>query len=46
MFDPTEVARRQRLFEINEDAGEREELEKQYGEVWNTWSYSTQALAT
>jgi len=34
--DPTEVARRQRQFEINDDPGERSRLEAQYGQVWDT----------
>lgn len=36
MTDSTEAARRQRLAEINTDAGERAALEAQYGQVWNT----------
>lgn len=34
--DPTEEARRQRLAEINSEAGERAELEARYGQVWDT----------
>lgn len=36
MHDPTEQARRQRLAEINSEAGERAELETRYGQVWDT----------
>ncbi len=36
MSDPTEVARRERLAEINSEPGSREALEAQYGKVWNT----------
>jgi hypothetical protein len=36
MSDPTEVARRERLAEINAEPGSREALEVQYGQVWNT----------
>jgi hypothetical protein len=36
MHDPTEQARRQRLAEINSEAGERAELEARYGQVWDT----------
>lgn len=36
MIDATESARRQRLVEINTEAGERSALEARYGEVWDT----------
>ncbi|MBX7102593.1 MAG: hypothetical protein K1X57_00830 [Gemmataceae bacterium] len=36
MTDSTEAARRQRLAEINTEAGERPALEAQYGQVWDT----------
>ncbi len=36
MTDPTETARRQRLAEINTEAGERAALEARYGQVWDT----------
>ena len=36
MHDPTEGARRQRLREINAEAGERAEMERRYGQVWTT----------
>jgi hypothetical protein len=36
MTDPTEDLRRQRLAEINAEAGSREALEARYGKVWNT----------
>lgn len=36
MHDPTENVRRQRLAEINSEAGERAELEQRYGAVWDT----------
>ena len=36
MSDPTEIIRRQRLYEINAEPGSREALEAQYGEVWDT----------
>jgi hypothetical protein len=36
MNDPTEMARRERLAEINADPGSREALEAQYGQVWDT----------
>ena len=36
MNDPTEVARRERLAEINAEPGSREALEAQYGQVWDT----------
>jgi hypothetical protein len=34
--DPTEAPRRARVAEINVVPGSREELEAQYGYVWNT----------
>ena len=34
--DVTEVARRERLAEINAVPGNREALETQYGQVWDT----------
>ncbi len=34
--DPTEAIRRERLAEINADAGSREALENQYGQIWDT----------
>ena len=36
MTDPTEVARRERLAEINAEPGSRAALEAQYGEVYDT----------
>ena len=36
MSDPTEAARRERLAEINAEQGNREALESQYGQVWDT----------
>ena len=36
MSDETEQIRRQMVQEINENAGERTELEGRYGQVWNT----------
>jgi hypothetical protein len=36
MNDPTEPARRQRLKEINTEAGDRAALEARYGQVWDT----------
>ena len=36
MSDPTESTRRAQVEEINSNAGEREELEKRYGKVWDT----------
>jgi hypothetical protein len=36
MADPTEQARRQRLVEINAEAGDRAALEARYGRVWDT----------
>lgn len=36
MTDPTESIRRERLAEINTEPGSREELEAQYGQIWNT----------
>ena len=35
MNDPTEVARRERLAEINAEPGSREALEAQHGQVWD-----------
>lgn len=35
-IDPTEQPRRERLAEINSEAGERAALEERYGQVWNT----------
>lgn len=34
--DPTEESRRQRIVEINNEPGERAELEARYGQVWDT----------
>lgn len=34
--DPTEAIRREEQRELNQNVGEREELEKRYGRVWNT----------
>ena len=36
MTDETEQVRRQMVQEINSNAGEREELEGRYGQVWDT----------
>jgi hypothetical protein len=36
MTDPTESARRQMLVQINTDAGSREALEANHGQVWDT----------
>lgn len=36
MSDPTEGIRRQMVAEINAKEAGREELEKEYGQVWNT----------
>jgi hypothetical protein len=36
MNDPTEVARRERLAEINAEPGSRKALEAEYGQVWDT----------
>lgn len=36
MHDETEAARRQRLAEINTDAGDRTALEARHGQVWDT----------
>lgn len=36
MHDETEAIRRQMVKEINSNPGEREELEKKYGQVWDT----------
>ena len=34
--DPTESIRRERLNEINAEAGSRQALEARYGQVWDT----------
>jgi hypothetical protein len=36
MTDPTETIRRSLVQQINSDAGDRERLEAQYGQVWDT----------
>ena len=36
MTDPTEPIRRERLAEINAEAGGREALEVEHGQVWDT----------
>jgi hypothetical protein len=36
MADPTEDLRRERLAEINAEPGNREALEAQFGQVWDT----------
>jgi len=36
MIDETETTRRQRLVEINAEAGERAALEARYGQLWDT----------
>jgi hypothetical protein len=36
MNDPTEAARRERLAEINAEPGNREALELEHGQVWDT----------
>ena len=36
MSDPTETIRRSMVQQINMDAGERERLEAQHGQVWDT----------
>lgn len=36
MTDETEHVRRQMVADINSNAGEREELESRYGQVWDT----------
>lgn len=36
MSDETEALRRQRLVEINSEAGDRTALEAKYGQVWDT----------
>lgn len=36
MTDETESIRRQMVSEINANAGPREDLERQHGQVWNT----------
>lgn len=36
MSDDTEALRRQRLVEINGEAGDRAALEARYGQVWDT----------
>lgn len=36
MSDETEALRRERLAEINSEPGNREALEGQYGQVWDT----------
>ena len=36
MDDPTEAARRERLAEINAEPGNREALELEHGQVWDT----------
>lgn len=36
MSDPTEAARRRRMAEINSEPQQREQLEAQYGQVWDT----------
>ena len=36
MSDPTETIRRTMVQQINTDAGDRERLEAQYGQVWDT----------
>jgi hypothetical protein len=36
MPDDTEALRRQRLVEINSEAGDRAALEAKYGQVWDT----------
>ena len=36
MSDETEALRRQRLVEINSEAGDRAALEAKYGQVWDT----------
>lgn len=36
MNDPTENARRQMTAEINSQEANREDLEKKYGQVWDT----------
>ena len=40
MSDPTEVARRERLAEINAEPGSRETLEVQHGQVWDTGQFA------
>ena len=40
MSDPTEMARRQRLAEINAEPGSREALEVEHGQVWDTTQLS------
>lgn len=42
MNDPTEDARRQRLKEINTEAGERTALEARHGQVWDTRELATE----
>jgi hypothetical protein len=36
MTDPTETIRRTMVQQINTDAGDRERLEAQHGQVWDT----------
>jgi len=36
MSDPTESIRRKMVDEINAEPGSREDLEKKYGQVWDT----------
>ena len=36
MEDPTEATRREMVKELNNNAGEREQLEAEYGQVWDT----------
>ena len=36
MIDPTEAIRRERLAEINAVPGDREALEAEHGQVWDT----------
>jgi len=36
MHDPTEAPRKERIAEINAGASDREALEAEYGEVWDT----------
>jgi len=40
MKDETEALRRELVNEINSNRGEREQLEKEYGQVWDTQELS------
>jgi hypothetical protein len=41
MSDPTEMIRRTMVQQINTDAGDRDRLEAQHGQVWDTTELQT-----